>query len=769
MRASDPPARSSRRRAGLPFESSEGGRSPRRAACLSRACALSLALAWTTPLEAQTQRADPGWLRQWTDVRGDLQSSDPSTRLRAIERLGASPEARSRHALVDAVRDATSEAPASAPQGRGANRDASGDAASETAELNPSERARIRLALARALAQHSDHLEVRRALVRLMTAAADGLEPHDDMALHTAALALALSGAPDALRALGRALWQGESLARASHRALLGHPPAQIEPVLRTAPADAALALLAELGDQRADEHLREVVRNGPPAQAAAAAWALFRLGTLETQEVARHWWKHSADASQRFVATRILVEAGDPLGTQALSAQLTELPQDPRRRRTLLELAAAQPDAGWEAGLLRLARAALASSAPRRPTAEDELVFLALAKLDRSPSLRLLLRGLDGPAAPVVAGALARADGPQGSALLAQTLDEPSRRRWALRILGVRLARGSADAQRGPFEAATTKLLQQSKGAGANADADRAAAAWAIAVAQPERAAELLSTADPVVLRALGRQSWREPLAAAATARLTRTSPPSPQRQRGAKGSGENETADGAEESALLSALLAPEAAARVPTQRLEALLSPPARVSTREGPATLVELLVARVPARGDEGEEPLHRVRRWLGSPHVATRIAAARGLAAANTPGAIALLGDTLAWDPEPAVRRAAAWALVQRPEPSGRRWLEVAARLDPDPVVRDLARLRSSASPGTPRTRTRDALLWLHGEEGPVQLFTASGETLWLFPDPDGFVGVHGPLAKPWDLRRLPVANPAARGEAPPVP
>ena len=747
MRASAIPAESSRRRA-------QSGRAARR---LHRACALSLVLAWATSLGAQTEPTEQGWLRQWTDVRGDLQSTDLATRLRAIERLGASSEARSRFALVDAVREVASESSnAPSSDARSNNAPSSGGASmdpSATAELSAQERARVRLALARGLARHSGHLEVRRALLRLMTAAADGAEPHDDMALHTAALALALSGTPDALHGLGRAFWQGESLARAARGALLAHPPAQLAPLLRTAPAEAALSLLGELGDQRADEHLRDVVREGPPAQAAAAAWALFRLGTLETQEVARHWWRRSSDASQRYVATRILVETGDPLGTEALAAQLAELPQDPSRRRTLLELAAAQPDPGWEAALLRLGRASLASTLPGGATADDELVFLALAKLDRSPSLRLLLRGLDGPAAHAVAGALARADGPRGSALLAQALDQPPRRRWALRILGVRLARGSAEAQRAPFAAVSSKLLQQSKSSGSTLDADRAAAAWAVAVARPERAAELLPAADPVVLRALGRQTWREPLAGAAVARLARPS---------SRSSGEAE-------SALSPALLAPDVAARVPTQRLEALLASPARGSSEEGPPTLVELLVARVPTRsGAESEEPLHRIRRWLRSTDVPTRTAVARGLATASVPGAVALLGEALTWDPEPAVRRAAAWALVQRPEPSRRRWLEVTARLDPDPVARHLARLASPSSSGTPGVQSGNSLLWLHAE-GPVQLFTASGETLWLFPDPDGFVGVYGPLAEPWELRRLPVANPAARGEAPRVP
>lgn len=691
--------------------------------------------------------SEHGWIRQWTDVRGDLRGADVRERVRAIERLGASRETRSRSALVDAVKAAASDA-------SGEPRPSDENATQEDTapvDASPAERAKVRLALARALAQHAEDLDARRALVRLMTSAADGAEPRDEMALHTAALALARSGTPDALQALARALWQGPSLAAAAHGALLAHPPGRLDPLLDGAPVDASTELLAELGDPRAYDHLGELVREAPPARAASAAWALYRLGTPETLELARYWWRKSTDTAHRSTAVRILVESGDPLGASAMADLLADLPRSRSQRLALLELAAEHPDPAWEAALLRLARAPLSAGPATLPSVEDEAILLALAKLDRPASLRHLLRGLDGPNAHVVAGALARTDGSRASALLGQALEQPTQRRWALRALAVRLARGTAQNQGAALVRTATNLLREARPDSPGVDAaDRAAAAWALAVARPERAAALLSEADPVVLRALGRQSFAGPLAKAAARKLSRRTP------------SEEGDVPGAE-LALYPSLLAPAAASNLPTRHLAALLSR----ADAAAPA-VIEVLASRTTRRvgliAERGsEDPLREVRGWLESTSAPTRAAAARGLGAAGPSAAVALLEKVLLWDPEPSVRGAAAWALSRRPESARRRVLELAAELDPSPLVRALAGANAGV---TESKEAGPALLWLHAEQ-PVQLFSARGEALLLFPDPDGFVGVQGAMAEPWELRRLPVANPSPRGEAPP--
>src|SRR5690606_10947628 len=129
----------------------------------------------------------------------------------------------------------------------------------------PEAQGRLRLTLARALAQHADHPEASQALLRVMSIASDGAAPHDPWALQTAAFALAHSGRPAALQRLGRLLSRSPALPAAAREALLTHPPRSLDPLLELPPAEPLIDLLGELGDPNAFDFLRGVVLEGTP------------------------------------------------------------------------------------------------------------------------------------------------------------------------------------------------------------------------------------------------------------------------------------------------------------------------------------------------------------------------------------------------------------------------------------------------------------------------------------------------------------------------
>src|SRR5690606_35076597 len=243
--------------------------------------------------EGNTER---GWIRQWTGFREDLESLDWQRQQRALERLGSSRDPRSRQALVDAV-GALSEVPTVGHSGSSSaarQRSSPADGATGSVERPAEVQGRLRLALARALAQHADHADARRALLRLMSIASEGVTHHDSWAQQTAAFALARSGHPEALRGLGQLLSRSPALVHAAREALLAYPPPSLGPLLGLSPSRASIELLGELGNPQAFDFLRNVVLQDTPEHASLAAWSLFRLGFPETRQLARHWLKHS-------------------------------------------------------------------------------------------------------------------------------------------------------------------------------------------------------------------------------------------------------------------------------------------------------------------------------------------------------------------------------------------------------------------------------------------------------------------------------------------
>ncbi len=637
-------------------------------------------------------------MRSWSDARSGLgRARTPDERLRAIARLGTSRDPRAVETLGLAVAAALAPAPQTSP-----------NTASEGPEPD-----RLFLALAYALAPHTEHLDARRALARLLVGAADRTGPLDAMAAGVAANALALSGTPDALEALGRALQQRGAAFEAARSSLVAHPPRELEPLWESASTSQALIdLLGELGDQRAFLPLREVVRKGPAALRAPAAWTLYRLGAMETEELARHWWRKSQAPSERLVALRILTASGDPLGAEAVTQALTEpKPASPSLPlvEAALEEAARSPRNSWEPALTAIARGDDAHL--------SELALVALARLETPTTRSFFAAALAGPDAPRTARILAEAAGDALERILVEALSSVKTRVWALRTLAVRLRRdqGVSASTRQAFERVATTLLASST------DTERAAAAWSRAVVEPSPAVPLFASRDETVLRAAGRQAFAAPLAQAAATRLGRS------------------TSSGLspELVAVLSPSLLNEAARRiVATQALRELGGDATSALPSFALALTAQSSVRAKPP--ETSNTSWQEVRTWLGSADPALRAATARGLGLSPEPASVTLLSELLRWDPEPTVRRAAARALRGRPEPSAARSLQPSASLDPDAIVRALAQ-RVPLVEGEAERESR--LVWLEGVQGPLRLTSAWGESLVAYPDPDGFVGV----------------------------
>jgi len=96
---------------------------------------------------------------------------------------------------------------------------------------------RERLIAVRALAPSAREAEVRLALLRVMSGASvqgagEAADPLERQVRETAALALARSGTPEAIEALGKALRQEGALAEAAALAIEAHPPADVTPLI---------------------------------------------------------------------------------------------------------------------------------------------------------------------------------------------------------------------------------------------------------------------------------------------------------------------------------------------------------------------------------------------------------------------------------------------------------------------------------------------------------------------------------------------------------
>jgi hypothetical protein len=332
-------------------------------------------------------------------------STDKVERVRGLERLGATGTPRALYQLVRAV----------SPNG---------------SAVTPEER----LTAVRQLAQFSNDPDARRALTfvlggHLSPEASSQPHPLDVMAEGTAALALARVATPDAATSLGKALSTSGSPSVHAANALLAYPPRNLDAVLKSVsvPTVTLASLLGDLGDQRALEFLRNLVRRAPLPVRAAAAVSLTRLGDYEALPLARKWGVSGEHPALRVAAAKVLVLARDEGAVRAVAVLLGAD-----------ETAAAGLALARELGEASLANAI----ASHLKDADGERAIAAVAALgecEGAPAVQVLERALgDGRIGSRAAEALARMKGAGGA--LGRALQEPALRRNATRAAAVRL-----------------------------------------------------------------------------------------------------------------------------------------------------------------------------------------------------------------------------------------------------------------------------------------------------------------------------------------
>lgn len=590
----------------------------------------------------------------------------------------------------------------------------------------PASTARDRLIAVRALSPHAVVPSVRQGLVRLMTGVGatskSATDPLEGAVRESAALALAASGTPADVDALGKALRQEGPVAQAAAEAIIAHPPADIAPLLRArgVPTPTLARLLGRLGDQRAFETLRDMVRRGTPQVRAEAAVALTRLGDMETVPLARSWQQADSPAL-RVASARILALTHAPGAGKAI----TTLLDDAATRDTALELAAVTPDPA----LVPVLEQRLAGAPPERVP----LLLAALGRIGGDAAAHALARQLALPErGRLAAYALALCAGDAATAALEHALDAPATRRLAARAAVVRrLALGD---RVGGLSGALAALI------GSRDAADRAAGAWGTAALDDDRARALLASRDPVVVRAAARAAAGKDVAADAAPLFVAARDPHTR-------------------AALAVALATVRGANAVPTRTL---------LDAADAGGVLLPVVAYALAIRDNETLRT--RIDSLLASGDPMVRAATALGLSESARPDATGRLEDAYRFETDARVRRALVTSLGRRR--GGRRTLELAARLDGDAGTREAARraLAGGSRTGAPRGR---GTMWLAIGGGAAAadraavIAPADGPPLPVVAAPDGLLVVTGLPAGPVEPRLA--AEPASDKAGSPKP
>ncbi len=568
------------------------------------------------------------------------------------------------------------------------------------------------LAVARALAPNARHLAARDWLARIFGGApladTEGDAELEQLARATAGLGLARLGTTGSIAKLGRALRQGRSLALLAQQALLAHPPLDSRPLFQApgAPTSTYIETLELLGDQRAFVPLRDLVRRGAPEVAARAALALFRMGHLETVELAEHWL---ATASEHDVllgaATEILLAVGSPAAATAMDELLRRAPD--RAVHLAHQLpnphVSAPLDAHFQGLDLEQQGVALAALA----TSSDPIALRRLDAAFETPELELH-----------AALALARSPNPSAEKLLNGKL-QGDKRRTAVRALVVR----------GWLQGRTSSTLDDAlRGLVDSNDAtDRWLGWWGQASASDETASKLLSSDDSARVAAATSTllAHSDELARLAARRL-------------------DDARDEELIEALAGCLALRSAAEAVATSTLERV--------TRLSP----QLAVLAQPwhARRDTPEA------LWQRSPAVDRTLERSALAHLGDNPASAALgvLRSAYLKSSDERTRRTVVRALSRRRQSGPRdRLLAMARDFDPDPGVRHLARL-AARGPIEESIRGQQ-VLWLSlGEQAANQvvvLTTDAGGAFSIKAAPDGQVVVLGFDDAPVDARWAP--------------
>lgn len=558
------------------------------------------------------------------------------------------------------------------------------------------------LAAVRALAPHARLAPARDALVRALSSPAveSDAGPLSTWVQSAAALALARTQDPAALSALGRALRKPGRAAELTEDALLAYPPRDLAPLLSVpgAPTRELCDTLGRLGDRRAEEFLRDVVRRGAPEPRAAAALALLRLGSNEVVPLAEHWLRSERQPLLLAAAAEILARSGASGAEQALA-----------------RLAASDGTRDLALSLLLETDGRVAAPAALEPTpgASRSPALLELFARGEAWAAPRLERALRGENAGLACYALSRAPADGAQARLERALTEPPLRAFALRALALRHAR------LGQKSAALERQLptsQRSSQAG-----ERAAAAFARALLEPSAVLEGLASSDPVVVRASARLALAGDAARAAVLRLQRETDPALQ-------------------AALSIGLADPAAAALVPSPLLLEL-------THAAGPGSL--LAAAALAARKDVDLAPL--VRELLASGDPWLRAHTLLGLSRAAAPDALGMIEGAYRFEPDASVRHAAVVALSRRSESVRSRTLRLAAELDASVTVREAAR-RALAGHALESRVTGPETAWLElvknpgsaaGAQAAAMVRFADGLALPVLADSDGVAVLAG--------------------------
>jgi hypothetical protein len=623
-------------------------------------------------------------------LRGETAASE---RLRGLERLAAAGTERAVDRLVEAV----------LPGGTA---------------TTPEER----LVAVRALAAFTANIDVRRALFDVLgghatSSPSDAATPLDELARRTAALALARSGAADAIESLGKALGGADIAASAAENALVAYPPRALTAMLHGA-REKTLALaktLDALGDQRGFDALRALVIDGTNDVRAAAAVGLTHLGDFETVALAEHWRASHSPPELRVAAAQILAlahakDAGDAIA---------ELLADDATFAAGVDLALDAPS-----------RAAVPELVKRLGHADVDAakIVAALGRAGGADAAKILETALADPErAALAAHALARMSGSDAEAVLERALSRPPSRRLAARAGALRwLVQGERlDGLERSFDA-----LARSTDV-----ADRAAAEAGMCALDPRHISAALDSHDAEVVESVASLLLLAPdaIAVDAARRIANARAPS--------------TA-----TALALALAVPAAQNVVPTRTLVALID-------GGGPATPLAALA--FAARDEEDLRPTTLALLADGDPFI--RAHTAFGLGDSAEPDATGILENAYRFELDPDVRAAVVRGLSRRREPTRSRTLRLAAELDPERTVREVARLALAGARLGPEVRG-DAAAWLvvgsteaggHAARAAITLRTPSGIALPLVTDADGIAVAAGISRGPVELRVAP--------------
>ncbi len=610
-----------------------------------------------------------------------LRSSDPSERLRGVERAAAThtPEALGLLVRVAASTGTGSLDPRFPTEG--------------VARTDP----RALLEAVRGLAAWSKRDNARSALAAIVSAptvsfalraTGPSADPVDDeargaarvaLARREAALALAETKsnlAVEALIAVARAGGPGQAAAIEALGIDPPESPVALGGVALTTPA--MIQLAAQVGDLRALDGILAAARSSDPALRAEAFQALALQGDARAIEPARASTL-DPDVRVRLAAAEVLARLNAP-DAPGLIASLVA---DDATALAALRLS----DLVQDDGLVRAAAArAVASADPGLRAAAIQ----ALGKQESPQAVAVLSPlVLDAMAGGQAAFAIARS--PSGAAMSA--LESMSRalgtRRLAARAYLVRRIARSERSE--PLDALARELRASQDGR------DRAVGVLLGVVFGDVSMASALADPDARVRRA------------AASAALSRSKDPSAQEALLSRLSAEPDVTT---RVVLMTALAWREPRQPVPLSRLLERIE-------RAGPdAPIAALAIAR-----RSHEVAPAALEALLAARDAVLRTHAMRGLGDSAAPDAVGRLVAAYAWEEDAAARRAIVSALAARDEDArqtARPTLELAASLDPDPVARwTAARALAGRGSGAKVERAGRDVLW-------VQLVPASG-------------------------------------------